>query len=230
MIKATLPRARVDWRLCFVADSEAAGEMDVLTLIGRAAAGGATLIQLRGKAWSDRQFLDLARQARQLLRPRGIPLIINDRADIARAAGAAGVHLGQADLPVAAAREILGRRFLIGISAASPDQAREGEAAGADYLGVGPVFLTRSKEDAGVPVGLAAIRKIRSVTSLPILAIGGINAENAPAVISAGADGVAVISAVTAAADPEHETVKIMNSIGALGLRRPPPARGAGRP
>ncbi len=220
----------MDWRLCFVADSEAAAATDVLTLIGRAAAGGATLIQLRGKAWSDRQFLDLARWAHELLRPAGIPLIINDRADIARAGGAAGVHLGQADLPVAAAREILGRRFLIGISAASPAQAREGEAAGADYLGVGPVFQTRSKGDAGSPLGLAAFRKIRNVTSLPILAIGGINAENAPSIIRAGADGVAVISAITGAADPERETARIMGSIGRLGIKRRPAARGVGRP
>ena len=230
MIKEALPRTRLDWRLCFVADSEAAAAEDVLALIGRAAAGGATLIQLRGKAWSDRQFLDLARRARELLRPAGIPLIINDRADIARAGGAAGVHLGQGDLPVAAAREILGRRFLIGISAASPAQAREGEAAGADYLGVGPVFRTLSKEDAGAPLGLAAIRRIRSVTSLPILAIGGINAENAPAVIRAGADGVAVISAITGAADPERETARIMGSIGRLGIKSRTAGRGVGRP
>jgi thiamine-phosphate pyrophosphorylase len=224
-----LHRAPTDWRLCFVADSEAAADMDVLALIERAAAGGATLVQLRGKAWTDRQFLELARQSRRRLRPAGIPLIINDRADIARAAGAAGVHVGRADLPVAAAREILGRRSIIGLSVGSPAEARAGEAAGADYLGVGPVFLTRSKENAGVPLGVAAIRKIRSVSSLPILAIGGISAENAPAVIRAGADGVAVISAMTAAGDPEHEAAKIIESIGTLGIRRRPTARGGGR-
>jgi len=230
MAKTIPQRTRaVDWRLCFVADSEAAADKDVLALIERAAAGGATLVQLRGKAWTDRRFLDLARQTRELLRPAGIPLIINDRADIARAAGAAGVHLGQADLTVAAAREILDRRSIIGLSAGSPAEAREGEAAGADYLGVGPVFLTRSKEDAGAPLGLAGIRKIRSVTSLPILAIGGIGAENAPAAIRAGADGVAVILAVTAAADPEREAAKILKAIGRPGIRRGP-VRGGGRP
>jgi thiamine-phosphate pyrophosphorylase len=229
MSKKTLSRTRVDWRLCFVADSEGAAVTDILTLIGRAVRGGATLVQLRGKAWTDRQFLDLATQARELLMPAGVPLIINDRADIARAAGADGVHLGQTDLPVAAAREILGRRSIIGLSAATPGDAREGEVAGADYLGVGPVFVTRSKEDAGAPLGLVAIRKIRSVTNLPILAIGGISAENAPAVISAGADGVAVISAITAAGDPAREAAKIIESIGILGIRRRPGRRG-GRP
>ena len=229
MTKKTLSQTRVDWRLCFVADSEAAADTDILTLIGRAVRGGATLVQLRGKAWTDRQFLDLAVQARELLRPAGVPLIINNRADIARAAGADGVHLGQTDLPVAAAKEILGRRSIIGLSAATPGDAREGEVAGADYLGVGPVFVTRSKEDAGAPLGLAAIRKIRSVTNLPILAIGGISAENAPAVISAGADGVAVISAITAAGDQAREATKIIESIGILGIRHRPGRRG-GRP
>jgi thiamine-phosphate pyrophosphorylase len=204
---------RTDWRLCFVADSEAAAETDMLALIGRAAAGGATLVQLRGKTWTDRQFLELAGRTLDLLRPAGIPLIINDRADIARAAGAAGVHLGRSDLPVAAARKILGRRFMIGVSAASPAEARQAEAAGADYLGVGPVFPTRSKGDAGAPVGLGMVRKIRRATSLPILAIGGISAENVPAVIGAGADGVAVISAITAAADPEREAARILAAI-----------------
>lgn len=220
---------RTDWRLCFVADSEAAAETDVLALIGRAAAGGATLVQLRGKAWTDRQFLEMAVRTLGLLRPAGIPLIINDRADIARAAGAAGVHLGRSDLPAAAARKILGGRSLIGVSAGSPAEAREAEAAGADYLGVGPVFPTRSKEDAGAPLGPAMIRKIRTATGLPILAIGGISAENVPAVIGAGADGVAVISAITAAADPEREAARILGSIGRKRISRGP-GRGGGRP
>ncbi len=229
MTRTSLYRMRVDWRLCFVADSEAAADMDVLALIKRAAAGGATLVQLRGRAWTDRQFLDLAAQARDILGPAGLPLIINDRADIARAAGAAGVHLGRADLPVAAARRILGRRPIIGLSAGSPVEAREGEAAGADYLGVGPVFPTRSKDDAGAPIGLAGIRKIRNATRLPILAIGGISAADARDVIRAGADGVAVISAITAAADPEREAARFIESIGAITLRRGP-GSGDGRP
>ena len=220
---------RTDWRLCFVADSEASAKTDVLALIGRAAAGGATLIQLRGKAWTDRLFLDLAGRILDLLRPAGIPLIINDRADIARAAGAAGVHLGRSDLPVGAARKILGRRFMIGVSAGCPAEAREAEASGADYLGVGPVFPTSSKEDAGAPLGPEMIRKIRMATSLPILAIGGISAENVPAVIEAGADGVAVISAITSAADPEREAARILASIGRKKISCEP-GRGGGRP
>jgi thiamine-phosphate pyrophosphorylase len=107
---------RVDWRLCFIADSEAAVGQNLLRLIGRAVAGGATIVQLRGKAWTDREFLEVARRVLEELRPRLIPLIVNDRADIARAAGADGVHLGRTDLPVAAAREVLGRGALVGVS------------------------------------------------------------------------------------------------------------------
>lgn len=222
---------RPDWRLCFVADSEAAAGRDVLALIARAVAGGATLVQLRGKAWPDRLFLERAVAARRLLRPGGIPLIINDRADIARAAAAAGVHLGQTDLPVAAARAVLGRRFLIGVSAGSPAEAEAGEAAGADYVGVGPVFATRSKGDAGEPIGLAAIGRIRERTGLPIVAIGGIDAGNAESAIAAGADGLAVISAIAAAADPERETARILEAIDRGLIRRGPGAgRGGGRP
>ncbi len=229
MMRKTLSPAGVDWRLCFVADSEAAAETDILTLIRKAVRGGATLVQLRGKAWTDRQFLSVAGRALKLLRPAGIPLIINDRADIARAAGAAGVHLGQTDLPAAAAREILGRHAIIGVSAVTSRDAREAGAAGADYLGVGPVFLTRSKDDAGVPLGLGGMQRIRRATKLPVLAIGGIDAENAAAVVGAGADGVAVISAITAAADPEGEAARIIEAIGPTGLRLRP-ARPGGRP
>jgi thiamine-phosphate pyrophosphorylase len=224
----TTAHRRIDWRLCFVADSEAAAGADPLKLILLAVGGGATLVQLRGKAWTDREFLDLAARAAELLRPRGIPLIINDRSDIARAAAADGVHLGQSDLPVAAARKILGRGALIGVSAGGVDEAREGERAGADYLGVGPVFLTRSKVDAGAPLGLAGLRRIRRQVRRPILAIGGVDARNAAAVVRAGADGVAVISAITGSADPARAAAEIIESIGLLGIKRRP-ARPAGR-
>lgn len=216
----TTASLRLDWRLCFIADSEAAAERDILRLAAAAAAGGATLIQLRGKAWTDRRFLELAREVRERLRSAGIPLIINDRADIARAAGATGVHLGQTDLPVETAREILGRRSIIGVSAGSPAEARRAEDAGADYLGVGPVFATGSKEDAGSPLGLGGVRQIRRVTRLPILGIGGISAENARAVIQSGADGVAVISAISAAEDPETAAANLIKSIGTIKIRR----------
>jgi thiamine-phosphate pyrophosphorylase len=219
---------RVDWRLCFIADSEAAVGQNLLRLIGRAVAGGATIVQLRGKAWTDREFLEVARRVLEELRPRLIPLIVNDRADIARAAGADGVHLGRTDLPVAAAREVLGRGALVGVSVSGVREARAAERAGADYLGAGPVFATRSKSDAGAPLGLAGLRRLRRAVRLPIVAIGGVDAVNATAVIRAGADGLAVISAITSAADPALEATKIIESIGILGIRRRPPRPGGG--
>jgi len=229
MGRTVLQKRRVDWRLCFVADSEAAAGKDLLELVSRAVAGGATLVQLRVKAWTDRRFLDLAVAVRRALTPAGVPLIVNDRPDIARACRAAGVHLGQSDLPIAAAREILGRRALIGLSAATPGQAVEGERAGADYLGVGPVFATPSKADAGAPLGLGAIRRIRRVTGLPVLAIGGVGPDSAAEVVRAGADGVAVISAITGAADPAGEAARFLEAIGPSRIRRRPSSRG-GRP
>jgi len=210
---------RIDWRLCFVADSEAAAGRDILELIGLAVDGGATIVQLRGKRWTSREFLDAGMKAAGLLRPRKIPLIINDRVDIALACSADGVHLGQDDLPVTVARRILGRESIIGLSASTPAEAGAAEEAGADYIGAGPIFPTGSKRDAGPVLGLEGLRKIRGKTRLPILAIGGISAANSADVIASGADGIAVISAITAAQDPLKAATEIIESIGRLRKR-----------
>jgi thiamine-phosphate pyrophosphorylase len=153
--------APLDWRLCFIADSEAARGRDVLELISEAVGGGATLIQLRGKAWTTREFLRVGLEAALFLRPKKIPLIINDRLDIALACRAGGIHLGQEDLPLPLARRILGKRKLIGISVATPEEARIAEKEGADYLGIGPVFPTLSKQSPGPFLGLEGIRRVR---------------------------------------------------------------------
>jgi len=139
--------------------------------------------------------------------------------DIALACSADGVHLGQDDLPVTVARRILGRESIIGLSASTPAEAGAAEEAGADYIGVGPVFATGSKKDAGPVLGLEGLRKIRAKTRLPILAIGGISAANSADVIASGADGVAVISAITAAQDPLKAATEIIESIGKLKKR-----------
>ena len=139
---------------------------------------------------------------RALLAPRALPLIVNDRLDLALAAGADGVHLGQGDLPCALARRLAGPDFLIGVSVGSPAEATQAEREGADYLGVGPVFDTPTKTDAPAATGLAGLRAIRAATRLPLVAIGGIHAGNAAEIIRAGADGVDVVSAIMAAPDP----------------------------
>jgi thiamine-phosphate pyrophosphorylase len=149
----------------------------------------------------------------RVLRPKRIPLIINDRSDIAFLCGADGVHLGQDDIPLAAARKILGKSALIGVSVSSHKEALAAEAEGADYLGAGPLFPTLSKADLPPILGLAGLRKIRARVRIPILAIGGVTVGNAGEVVAAGADGVAVISAIASAKDPRRAASKLIESI-----------------
>ncbi len=159
------------------------------------------MIQLREKGLPTRALLELAEQVRALTREHSAAFVVNDRVDVALAAEADGVHLGMEDMPLAAARRLLGAERLIGASVGDPAEAGQAEAAGASYLGVGPVFATGSKADAGDPIGLGAVSEIKRAVSIPVLAIGGLTCDNVEKVIEAGADGIAVISAVAGAAD-----------------------------
>ena len=163
--------------------------------------GGARLLQLRLKAAPAREVLELARTVLPLARQARALLIVNDRPDVARAAGADGVHLGQDDLPVAAARTVLGAGGIVGVSIHSVGQALAAAAAGADYLGVGPVFETTSKVSALAPRGLDLVRAVRDAVTLPLVAIGGITPATAPDVRAAGADAVAMIAGLVRAPD-----------------------------
>jgi thiamine-phosphate pyrophosphorylase len=163
--------------------------------------GGARLLQLRLKAAPAREVLEIARVVRPLAQQAGARLIVNDRPDVARAAGADGVHLGQDDLPVAAARTVLGAGGIVGVSTHSVGQARAAVAAGADYLGVGPVFETTSKVGALAARGLDLVRAVRHEVTLPLVAIGGITPTTATEVRAAGADAVAMIAALVRAPD-----------------------------
>lgn len=186
----------IDWTLCLVADPEEAGGREILPLIEEAVDAGVTLIQLRAKKIETREFLKLALETSKVLRARNIPLIINDRIDIALSCDANGIHLGQEDLPLPFARKILGKNRQIGISVNTVREAVEAEAGGADYLGVGPIFFTHTKKELKLLLGLTGLKKIRKKVKIPILAIGGINAKNAREVMDSGADGIAVISAI----------------------------------
>lgn len=168
----------------------------------RAVAGGANVIQLRDKEKSSWELYEVACGMREVCRGRAL-FIVNDRLDIALAAGADGVHLGQDDLPVDAARRLAPPNFLIGISVGNANEAQAAEAAGADYVAVSPVFSTMSKTDAGNGHGIAAIKEVRAAVKCPVIGIGGINTTNAAEVIDAGLNGVAVISAVVSAPDVE---------------------------
>ena len=160
----------------------------------QALAGGATALQLRDKEAGGGELFAEARQMLCLCRELGVPLFVNDRLDIALACGADGVHLGQSDLPVAEARRLAPRPFIIGASARTPEDAERAVRDGADYLGVGAVFPTGSKEDAQV-IGLDGIRAITREAAVPVVAIGGVSLDNLGEVMACGADGVAVISA-----------------------------------
>ena len=190
------------WRLYVIVDRSAAGGRDLADIAAAAIRGGADVIQLRDKTASDRHVLEEARRLLPLTRAARVPLIVNDRVEIARAAGADGVHLGQDDLPVHDARRLLGPGRLIGQSTHSLDQALAAQAEGPDYLGVGPVFPTPTKPDYG-SVGTALIGEVAARVRLPVVCIGGIDRGNLGEVLRAGAERIAVVRAVCAAADPE---------------------------
>lgn len=171
--------------------------------------GGVSVIQLRVKNLTARDFLDLAREARDQTRAHDCLLIINDRVDIALAVQGDGVHLGQEDLPLRAARKLMGRK-LIGISTHDLEQARAAEQGGADYIGFGPMFGTRTKETGFSPRGLAMLQEIRRAVSLPLVAIGGVTEANVAQVWRSGADAAAMISDVLGAEDIATKVRRIL--------------------
>ncbi len=210
-----------DYSLYFVADADFAAGRDLLPLIEAAVRGGATVVQLRAKNRSFNDFVDLGRQAAAVLKRLGVPLLINDRVDVALACRAEGVHLGQEDVPPAMARRALAEGTVIGVSAKTPDEAREAERQGADYIGAGPVFVTASKAIDLPVIGPDGVRRIKAAIRVPVVAIGGITEGNAGELRAAGADGIAVISAILGAADPEAAARRLKSSfLGAGPLRR----------
>ena len=197
-----------DLRLYALVDPQHAGGRDLAELSFLLAQGGATLVQLRDKAGSTQAMVETARAIRGRLAPLGVPLLINDRADVAFAAGADGVHLGQDDMAVADARRLLGPHAMIGLSIKTLEQAAHAPIEHLDYVCIGGVFATASKDNPDAPIGLAGLKRICAQMhgrdpDLPMGAIAGINASNAGAVIATGADGVAVISALSLAGDPQ---------------------------
>jgi len=178
--------------------------------------GGVKLVQLRAKELSSGELFALAKEARQLTREAGALFIVNDRADIALACNADGVHLGQDDLPLAAARKVLGSEKIIGISTHDLAQARDAEAGGADYIGFGPIFGSTTKDTGYAARGLDMLREIRGSVNLPIVAIGGINENNVADVWKAGADAAAIISDLMGAEDVTAKVERISNQFRRL--------------
>jgi thiamine-phosphate pyrophosphorylase len=192
---------RFDPTLYLVTDPELARGRALIDVVAAAVRGGVTLVQLRDKHAGGRALLATARALKAVLDLMDVPLVVNDRADIAQAAGA-GCHVGQTDLPAAAARAIIGPDALLGISMDAPDQADGIDRDLVDYVAYGPFASTATKADAGGPVGPEGLAAVRKRTMLPLVAIGGIDADNAAAAVRAGADGIAVVAAIMAADDP----------------------------
>lgn len=179
----------------------------------RVSEGGADVIQLRDKARTEKDMMSIALQIGEITRASGITFIINDRLDLALASGADGVHLGQEDLPVPFARRISPKGFIIGTSVRSVSEALIAESEGADYLALSPVFDTGTKPDAGPGKGLEKLKEIKSAVSIPVIAIGGINKQNVRQVMEAGADGVAVISAIVGQKDIVKATAEMRSLV-----------------
>jgi thiamine-phosphate diphosphorylase len=191
-----------DRRLCVITDPTLAGGRDHVAIARDALAGGADIIQLRDKTGSLRDLVPQARAIQAMCREAGVIFIVNDRVDLALAAEADGAHVGQEDLPAEAARRLLGPSRILGVSTHDVEQARQARAAGADYIGFGPMFATGTKATGYTPRGLDGLRAVRGeVGALPLLAIGGITLDNVADVVRAGATAPAIISAVVAARD-----------------------------
>ncbi len=207
------------FRLCAITDVTGRPGLTHAAAAAAALAGGAPCVQLRAKALSARDLLEEARGIRAAARAAGALLVVNDRLDVALAADADGVHLGQDDLPAARARRLLPSGRLLGVSTHSLVQARRAVADGADYIGVGPVFATATKETGHAPLGLAGLAAIAAAVPVPVVAIGGIGPVEAPQVIRAGAMAAAVISALMAAPDIAGATRALLARLAVEGIR-----------
>ena len=185
-----------------------------LETVAAALAGGAPVIQIRGKALRDRELYDVAGRVAQLCADVGATCLVNDRLDIALAVGAAGVHLGEHDLPVEIVRKLAPPDFLVGGTAREPERAGALTAAGASYLGVGPAYATSTKDGLPKPLGPAGIAAVSSAVAVPVIAIGGVTAARVPELLAAGAHGVAVVSAVADAQDPRAATEALLRALG----------------
>lgn len=213
----------VDLRLYAIVDPERSGGHELADLARQLAAGGATLVQLRDKHGDTRVMVERARAIKAAL-PANVPLLINDRVDVALAAGADGVHVGQDDMTPEDARRLLGPDAVIGLSIKSVEQAEAAPLQFLTYVAIGGVFATTSKNNTAAPIGLAGLQRIAAVfrrraAKLPICAIAGIDAGNAAEVIAAGADGVSVISALSLASDPQA-VARALRAIVAAALSK----------
>jgi thiamine-phosphate pyrophosphorylase len=219
---------RLDLRLNAIVDPERAGGYALADLAARCVRGGSTLVQLRDKHSETRALIEEVRAIKQALAPFAVPFVVNDRVDVAMAAGADGVHLGQDDMAVEDARRLLGANAIIGLSIKSVEEAEAARLDLVDYVGSGGVYATSSKQQKNVPIGPAGLARIiavlrRRAPDLPVCGIAGIDASNAAAVIAAGADGVAVISALSLVPSPETAARQLRDIVDSVLAKRGTP-------
>lgn len=205
----------MEYGLYVITDERLSKGLTHVEIARRAIAGGADVIQLRDKTCDCAYFRSCADDIRHIANEADVPFIVNDRLDVALQSHADGVHLGQGDIPLKFARRMAPKNFIIGISAGTLREALDAERDGADYIGLGPVFPTASKDDAGEACGLGLLREVKSRVSVPVVAIGGIGPRNATDVIAAGADGLAVISAVVSQEDVTAAARRLKDIISA---------------
>ncbi|MGA1978085.1 MAG: thiamine phosphate synthase [Bacteroidales bacterium] len=208
-----------DLSLYLVTDRYLSKGRPIEWIVEEAVRGGVTMVQLREKDCSTREFIELAIRLRQKLAPLKVPLIINDRADVALAADADGLHIGQKDMPYDKARRLLGREKIIGLSVENIELVHEANNLDVDYIGISPVFITATKTDTSEPFGLEGIKQVMLLSRHPAVAIGGINNENATAIIQAGANGIAVVSAICSADNPREAASKLNKLIANAKLK-----------
>jgi thiamine-phosphate pyrophosphorylase len=206
--------------LYLVTDRSLCGQKSLEYVVLQSVKGGVSCVQLREKDISTRLFVSEAQSIMKILEPYNVPLIINDRIDVALACGAAGVHIGQDDMPYAIARKLLGPKAIIGLSVETWDDVEESQQLDVDYIGVSPVFATPTKTDTKGDWGLVGLKKIKGFSRHPVVAIGGLNESNIRETILAGADCVAVVSAICAASNPEAAARKLNGIVEASLLLR----------
>lgn len=193
--------------------SDARGGRDALGVVAAAVTAGAPVVQVRAKGCTDRVLYDFACRVAELCSTTGATCIVNDRVDVALAVGAAGTHLGAQDLPITAVRRVAGPDHLVGGTARDPERAAAIVASGADYLGVGPVYSTLTKAGLPDPLGPTTIRAVAAAVDVPVIAIGGITVAQVPALLAAGAHGVAVVTAISDAPDPAAATRALLQAL-----------------
>lgn len=197
------------FHLYVIIDTAFLHKRPIALLVTAVLRGGASMLQLRAKNEPIQKVLAAAKTIQKISNRFNAPFILNDRVDLVLAVGASGVHLGQDDVPISVARKLLGKDKIIGISVKTVEEAQRVQKDGADYLGVGPIFTTKSKNDAGNPIGLKRLSHIAQCVSIPVVGIGGITVNNADTVMKAGASGIAVISAVMGAKNPMVATMEL---------------------